>query len=579
MDEKEEKIVDKKVEDTNAPDEVLAQAPVEELTFDYKNPEYKRRKKRASIIAASVVVALILAFVVLMWVWFFIVNYPVITFTHKNIDDLIKDYTLSEDGQYVKDINYEDYLEYSPNIFEGLFSKKIYLSEEGVSETNTPEVNTLIIQTLIDKNTQSTAIYVDGNYPIISLQLVDKTSIIIEEDCSLIGPTYTGAGLNAIIWAEDAKDVSIYGPGTIVGNGLSYTKEAQDPSILTPLENFNVKTRVIEARKRIREAKDKSVRPHILYFNNCSNVKIQNVRLYESAFWTLKIQDSNDVTIKDVVIDNNIHIANADGIDIVSSQMVKVYHCFIATADDGVCIKANGNEKCDDISIDRCSILSMANNIKIGTETSKEVNDISITNNYLFMPANVVGGYSGVAIESADGSIVDDVYVDNIYMKGISSPLLIWLGCRLTPSNGSDGITVGAIRKITVSNITAYDVEMASAITGCTKSGKTYYVENVKVANFNVYYRDTGEALDVGSASFEPSMSGYPEITRVLHQYIISHELSSYKDMPVYGLFARHVNGIKVYNLNVSARSCNTLPRDNITHAKDRYDVLDVSVN
>ena len=219
-----------------------------------------------------------------------------------------------------------------------------------------------------------------------------------------------------------------------------------------------------------------------------------------------------------------------------------------------------------------------ANNVKIGTETSKDVEHIKVTNCYFFMPSNVAGGYAGISIESADGANVEDVYVDNIYMKGISSPLLIWLGDRLDKDKGSDG-TMGSMKGITVSNITAYDVEMASAITGCKHQEQTYYVENVKVANFNIYYRNSGEKLDVGEADYEPSMSGYPEITRMLHKYILSHEKSVYKDMPVYGLFARHINGLKIYNLNVNARSCNTLSRDNVTQAKDRYDVLDVSVN
>ena len=576
--ENQEVIEQKPQEDTQ-----VAEAPVKELTFDYNDPDYKRRKKKASIISICIVVSLIVAFALLMWVWFFIVNYPIITVTHKNIDDLKIDYTISEDGQYITNINYDDYLEYSPSIFDGLFSTKYYLSEEGAVEGKDAMVsNTALIQGIIDSVTSSTVIYVDGNYNITSIQLKDKVTIIIEKDCSLIGPEYSDHvnfdSTKGIVWAEDAKDIAIYGPGSIVGNGTTYTNEASDPTIFAPLSEFNVRDKVLEARKRIREAKDKNTRPHIVYLNNCSDVKIQNVRLHNAAFWTMCLKDSNDILVKDIVIDNNVHVANADGIDIQSSQKVKVVHCFIATADDGICIKSNGNENVEDISVDRCSVMSMANNFKIGTETSKDVEHIKVTNCYFFMPSNVAGGYAGISIESADGANVEDVYVDNIYMKGISSPLLIWLGDRLDKDKGSDG-TMGSMKGITVSNITAYDVEMASAITGCKHQEQTYYVENVKVANFNIYYRNSGEKLDVGEADYEPSMSGYPEITRMLHKYILSHEKSVYKDMPVYGLFARHINGLKIYNLNVNARSCNTLSRDNVTQAKDRYDVLDVSVN
>ncbi len=68
--------------------ETKVEAPQKELTFDYNDPDYKKRKKRASIIAVSIVVTLILLFGIVLWVWFFIVNYPIITVTHKNIDDL-----------------------------------------------------------------------------------------------------------------------------------------------------------------------------------------------------------------------------------------------------------------------------------------------------------------------------------------------------------------------------------------------------------------------------------------------------------------------------------------------------------
>ena len=235
MEDKEKDLIDEKVEDkveqiqeqeqssgdlsAQASAAEKAQAPEEELLFGFGKLTEKKRKKRAVIISVSAVAALIILFAVAMWLWFFIVNYPVITVTHKNIDDLKINYTLTEDGQYISNINYDDYLTDDSSI--SIFSKKIILSEVGVSEENTAIQNTTIIQDIINSQDGGAAIIVDGNYEIKQLKLKDKIDLIIKKDCSLIGPAYAqGANLKAIIYAKDAKDISILGPGTINGNGV-----------------------------------------------------------------------------------------------------------------------------------------------------------------------------------------------------------------------------------------------------------------------------------------------------------------------------------------------------------------------
>lgn len=40
-----------------------------------------------------------------------------------------------------------------------------------------------------------------------------------------------------------------------------------------------------------------------------------------------------------MVIDDNRHVANSDGVDINASDNVLVDHCFISCADDGIVIK------------------------------------------------------------------------------------------------------------------------------------------------------------------------------------------------------------------------------------------------
>ncbi len=106
--------------------------------------------------------------------------------------------------------------------------------------------------------------------------------------------------------------------------------------------------------------------------------------------------------------------------------------------------------------------------------------DVQVDHCYFFMPNDgMTYGYSGIAIESADGSVIENVNISDIEMDGISSPFLIWIGNRLK----YDEKNVGGI---SIKNIDAKNAEMPSAITGCEVDGKTYYVENVSIENFSV---------------------------------------------------------------------------------------------
>lgn len=149
-------------------------------------------------------------------------------------------------------------------------------------------------------------------------------------------------------------------------------------------------------------------------------------------------------------------------------------------------------------------------------------------------------------------------------MNGITSPLLIWLGNRLDKNNGSDGKTVGSVSGISISDVYCDNVELPSAIVGVETKDATYYVKDVEITDFYVRYRDTGEDLDVKVPTLEDNMNGYPEISRVSHKYRGTHELSVYYDLPVYGLFLRHVDGLKIANFKVIPRTCSTLDKWNI---------------
>ena len=85
-------------------------------------------------------------------------------------------------------------------------------------------------------------------------------------------------------------------------------------------------------------------------------------------------------------------------------------------------------------------------------------------------------------------------------------------------------------------------------------------VKNASVRNVKAVYRDCYEDLHIyrGDKVLEANMDGYPEITRVSHRYFISHALSSYYDLPVYGIYVRDVENFVLENFFVTPRQGNT---------------------
>ena len=104
---------------------------------------------------------------------------------------------------------------------------------------------------------------------------------------------------------------------------------------------------------------------------------------------------------------------------------------------------------------------------------------------------------------------------------------------------------------------------------------------DVTLDNINIAYRECGEDLDIynGNDVLHANMDGYPEITRVSHSYFISHELSAYHDMPVYGLYLYNVENVQATSFRVAPRSVNTRPFTNAGTFDERDGKVNSSVS
>ena len=178
-----------------------------------------------------------------------------------------------------------------------------------------------------------------------------------------------------MIYTENFENITVTGGGKISGSGRSYTNEPEISEPLFALCEFNLYTRIIEARKRIRFSKTKN-RHSVLKFKSCKNIVVDNVILDESASWTPVIESCDNVMIKNIVIDNDMRIANTDGIDLFGDGCV-IESCFIATGDDDIVLKPIYN-KMSNVKISNCVMTTFANCFKIGTESPCDVENVKM---------------------------------------------------------------------------------------------------------------------------------------------------------------------------------------------------------
>ena len=120
--------------------------------------------------------------------------------------------------------------------------------------------------------------------------------------------------------------------------------------------------------------------------------------------------------------------------------------------------------------------------IKCGTESNGGFKNITVSN-------CVFEGCQGLALETVDGALLEDIAVTNITMRDIiSCPIFLRLGARLRgpKGTGDQSTVVGTLRRVLLSNITCYNsaARYGSNITGIPG----YAVEDLKISDVYVQH-------------------------------------------------------------------------------------------
>ena len=497
-------------------------------------------------------------------------------------------------GDYYSEIPYDEYIRKNAELPAG---EKVFDIRDFGAVPEKDVLNTEAFRLAAEaarKAGGGTILVQGGSYCSGTVWIPSDTTLFIAPDAELVASRdYTVMVSRAIREAEESsggafvrakgeKNVCITGGGRINGRGEWFVHEPRELPALEPFDTtmlprrdqadrintvpgtvrYFYRQRIRYAEDKYNEGKPNLKRPsYMVWLQDCSKVRVENIILYDSMCWTLHADGCDDVLIKDVVIDDNRHVANTDGIDITGCRRVEVRHCFVSCADDGLCLKnpayMDNPRAMEDVHIADCTVLTVMSAFKIGTGTAFPVRNVLVENCHFCMPDIYPGSVCGISIESSDGSDVSDVTVRNITMDGVQCPLYILLNQRneggdpYTENVGENRYWGGSVRNIRIENIRAEKAELPAIITGFVSEKKSGLPvrrapENITVSGYHVEYRDNKEVLQLPEEVPE-FLYGYPES-------------NAHGDVPACGIWARHVDGLTLEDIEIRPRSCNTRP-------------------
>lgn len=357
---------------------------------------------------------------------------------------------------------------------------------------------------------------------------------------------------NSLIWGENLTNISILGPGLIWGKGLvrSGTQSRTQPQN----EALNA-ARANEPKTSFgypnpRDAVEAGWGNKSIALKLCRNVIIRDISILHGGHFAILATGVDNFTVDNVKIDTN-----RDGIDFDACRNVRVSNCTVNSPfDDGICPKSSfalGYARAtENVTITNCQVsgydegtlldgtfkrnyraangtFSPTGRIKFGTESNGGFKNITVD--------NCVFDYCrGLALESVDGALLEDVTISDITMRDVANcPIFLRLGSRM---RGPSGPPVGELRRVKISNLVVYNAEprYASLISGIPG----HDIEDVTLQNIRIYYRGGGTKQQ---AALQPpeKETDYPEPTM-------------FGEIPAYGFFIRHVRGLEMNNVSVS---------------------------
>lgn len=299
------------------------------------------------------------------------------------------------------------------------------------------------------------------------------------------------------IYAYQAVNVALTGEGILDGNtGNGFA-------------NWRPKQR--EAQFRLRElggaqvpvhervfGKGDYLRPSMIQFFACSNVKVEDVTIIDSPFWVVHLVATHNAVVRGITVDSRR--LNNDGVDVESSSNVLIENNRFTTGDDAIVIKSGRDAdgwrmgRPSERIVIRNNYMEGHNALAIGSEMSGGVRNV-------FMENNTLGDVRGSLYFKSNrdrGGIIENIWIRNIEVENSRRPLIQF---RTNYHGLRDGGHVPLFRNITIENVSVENVGQLLYIHGVEEEP----IDQITIRNVHgTHSRLEGEELE-NALQIDPS--------------------------------------------------------------------------
>ena len=403
-------------------------------------------------------------------------------------------------------------------------------------------LDTAAIQAAIDASNRDkggTVVVPAGTFVIGSVEMKSNVTLYIAAGATLLGSadgkqyhavdaiplsgdSTLADGNVALLFAVDARNFTIEGPGTIDGQGIQF--HSPERGVPPP------------------SGRGGSQRPYHLLFHRCTNIRVKDITLVNCAFHSVRVIQSRYGVFDGLHIHNRVN-GNNDGFHFISCQNMHVMNCDVESQDDACALFGS----CKLITVTNCTFSTRWSVFRFG---GGEAENIAVSNCVIY---EVFG--CPIKLHCGPGSRFENMTFSDLIMNKVTGPIYIGLGPRRprtaqseTPETAATRMgTPGVVRNIGFSNIQATVVtpyqlpdfpfnsgyrpaEMKSCI---SLNGVGTFIENVTFENFRATFPGGGTQEE----------AAVRDVPKVVGEYFETGVL------PAHALYARNVRGLSLNNV------------------------------